>query len=64
MDGLEILQRIRERDGSMPVIMVTASGSRERAVQAVGLGAQAYILKPFDPTELEQVIEYWIRRAS
>ncbi|HKN85634.1 MAG TPA: response regulator [Nitrospiraceae bacterium] len=63
MDGLEILQRIRERDGRIPVIMVTASGSKERAVQAVGLGAQAYILKPFDPSELEHVIEYWIRRA-
>lgn len=63
MDGLEVLQQIRERDARMPVIMVTASGSKERAVQAVGLGAQAYILKPFDPTELEQVIEYWIGRA-
>jgi CheY-like chemotaxis protein len=63
MDGLEVLQQIRERDARMPVIMVTASGSKERAVQAVGIGAQAYILKPFDPTELEHVIEHWIRGA-
>ena len=62
MDGLEVLQRIREWNLSMPVIMVTASGSKERAVQAVGMGARAYILKPFDPVELQQVLEYWIGR--
>ena len=64
MDGLEVLQRIREWNLRMPVIMVTASGSKERAVQAVGMGAQAYILKPFDPAELQQVVEYWIGRTS
>ncbi len=63
MDGLGLLKRIRERDLRMPVIMMTASGSKERAVQAVGMGAQAYVLKPFDPTELQQILEYWIGRA-
>lgn len=64
MDGLELLQQIREHGARMPVIMVTASGSKERAVQAVGMGAQAYVLKPFDPIELQHVVEYWIGRTS
>ena len=64
MDGLEVLQRVRERKLRVPVIMVTASGTKARAVQAVGMGAQAYVLKPFDPAELQQVIEYWIGRTS
>lgn len=64
MDGLDVLQQIRDRDLRMPVIMVTASGSKERAVQAVSRGAQAYLLKPFDPMELQQVIQHWIGRTA
>ncbi|MBA2253204.1 MAG: response regulator [Nitrospirales bacterium] len=64
MDGLDVLQQVRDRDLHMPVIMVTASGSKERAVQAVSMGAQAYVLKPFDPLELQQVVEHWIGRTA
>jgi DNA-binding response OmpR family regulator len=41
--------------------MVTASGSKELAIRAVGMGAQAYLLKPFDVDELKQVADYWFR---
>lgn len=59
MDGLEVLRRIREQGLSVPVIMITASGSQELAVRAIGMGAQAYLLKPFDAAELEQVMHTW-----
>ena len=42
--------------------MITASGSRELAVQAIGMGAQAYLLKPFDAGELQTVMESWFQQ--
>lgn len=58
IDGLAVLRHIRERS-SMPIIMVTASGARDRAVQAVSVGAQDYLLKPFDAGQLREVVERW-----
>ena len=58
LDGLVILRQIRERS-SMPIIMVTASGTKDRAVQAVSMGAQDYVLKPFDAGQLREVVERW-----
>jgi CheY-like chemotaxis protein len=59
IDGLEVLQQIRESCSTIPVIMITASGSKERAIQAVAMGAQAYLLKPFDAARLKDVVERW-----
>ena len=59
IDGLGVLQQIREGRSSIPVVMVTASGSKERAVHAVAMGAQAYLLKPFDAARLKDVVERW-----
>lgn len=61
IDGLEVLKRIREIDQSVPVVMMTASGARDSAVQAIGIGAQAYLLKPFDADELQRVMDSWFR---
>jgi two-component system NtrC family response regulator len=48
MDGIELLERIKEKDTDLPVIMMTAHGTVEKAVQAMQKGAYNYILKPFD----------------
>lgn len=61
IDGLEVLKRIREIDQAVPVVMMTASGARDSAVQAIGSGAQAYLLKPFDADELQRVMDSWFR---
>ncbi len=58
LDGLAVLRQIRERS-SIPIIMVTASGAKDRAVQAVSIGAQDYLLKPFDAGQLREVVERW-----
>jgi signal transduction histidine kinase len=58
-DGLNLLKGIRLQDAEIPIIIMTASGSRELAVQAIGMGAQAYLLKPFDAGELHAVMERW-----
>jgi DNA-binding response OmpR family regulator len=52
MDGLEILKEIRKRDTQLPVILLTAYGSLQTALQALRLGATDYLLKPIDPEVL------------
>ncbi len=61
MDGLEVLRQIRRWDQQTPIVMVTASGSKDLAVRAIGMGAQAYLLKPFDTDELQRIADYWFR---
>ncbi|MCS6293871.1 MAG: response regulator [Nitrospira sp.] len=60
-NGLNLLKEIRLQDPEIPIIIMTASGSRELAVQAIGMGAQAYLLKPFDAGELHAVMECWFQ---
>ncbi|MBI5480554.1 MAG: sigma-54-dependent Fis family transcriptional regulator [Deltaproteobacteria bacterium] len=56
MDGMEGLQRCRERCPDVPVIMVTAHASVETAVEAMRHGAYDYIKKPFEPGEMELIV--------
>ncbi|MGE0084425.1 MAG: sigma-54-dependent transcriptional regulator [Desulfococcaceae bacterium] len=52
MDGIELLENIREKDPDLPVIMMTAYGTVEKAVDAMHKGAYTYILKPFENDSL------------
>ncbi len=52
MDGIELLERIKEKDSELPVLMMTAHGTVEKAVEAMQKGAYNYILKPFDNERL------------
>ena len=56
MDGMEFMERIKLRLPDIPVIMMTAFGSVERAVEAMRKGAFDYILKPFKNEELKLTI--------
>lgn len=56
MSGLELLQRIRESDPETQVIMITAFGSVETAVQAMTAGAFSYLSKPVNLDELLQLM--------
>jgi two-component system C4-dicarboxylate transport response regulator DctD len=47
MDGLELLERLKERKLSLPVIVMTAHGEVSLAVQALQAGATEFIEKPF-----------------
>ena len=51
-NGIEILQDIRERDAELPVIMITAYGTVENAVNAMQAGATNFIQKPWDNEKL------------
>ena len=52
MDGIELLEEIKKRDPELPVIMMTAYGTVDKAVEAMQKGAYSYILKPFDNKRL------------
>lgn len=57
MSGLEVLEKIKEIDEEIIVIMVTAHGGLETAVNAMRLGAYDYINKPFNLDEMAIVIK-------
>jgi len=52
MDGIELLENIKALDPDLPVIMMTAHGTIDKAVEAMQKGAYSYILKPFDNERL------------
>ncbi len=56
MDGLEFLQSVKRQNAAMPVVVMTAFGSVETAVEAMKAGASDYVLKPFSLTEMRMVI--------
>jgi DNA-binding NtrC family response regulator len=55
-DGLEVLRRARELDPELPVILMTAHGSVDTALQAMRDGAFDYVQKPFDNDELKALV--------
>jgi len=56
MDGLEFLQTVKRQNAALPVVVMTAFGSVETAVEAMKAGASDYVLKPFSLTEMRMVI--------
>jgi DNA-binding NtrC family response regulator len=77
MNGIELLRRIREFDPAIPVVIMTAYGTIEGAVEAVKLGAFDYLKKPVDleelklladrareTSQLKQELFYYRRRAA
>jgi DNA-binding NtrC family response regulator len=57
MDGMELQSRIHQIDPEIAVIMITAFGSVETAVQALKQGAFDYVTKPIDPDELSHLVQ-------
>ncbi len=55
-EGLDIFRRIREADPKLLVVLITAYGTAELAIQAMQMGAYDYVLKPFDVTKLKDTI--------
>jgi DNA-binding NtrC family response regulator len=56
LDGLKVLERIKENDPDQIVIMITATKTVKTAVEAMKLGAYDYVTKPFDVDELRLII--------
>jgi len=56
MNGLQLLRNLRERGEEVPVVMLTAHGTVESAVEAMKLGAVDYIIRPFEMETVELAV--------
>ena len=56
MDGLEFLQTVKRSNATLPVILMTAYGTVETAIEAMKAGASDYVLKPFSMEEIKLII--------
>ena len=61
LDGMGLLKRLSVDYPDVPVIMITAHGSVESAVEAVKLGAFDYVEKPFDQEQIRQIVAKALR---
>jgi DNA-binding NtrC family response regulator len=64
MEGTALLTRIRDTTPNMRKIIITGYPSLRNAIDALNRGADAYIIKPFDVTEILQIIEEQLRKQA
>lgn len=64
IDGFEVLRRLRARRSKVPVMMLTANDASQDLVKGLDLGADDYLTKPFQLSELEARVRALIRRAN
>ena len=57
MDGLDVLQTLREQEPAMPVVMLTTSREERDLVECLRNGAQGYLLKDMEPEELVSALD-------
>lgn len=64
MDGLDVLRSMRARQNKAAVMILTARGTPEERVRGLDLGADDYMIKPFDVSEFEARIRVLLRRHA
>ncbi len=62
MNGLQVIEKMKEMDIKTPIIMMSAYGTVPEAVEAMKLGAMDYLVKPFDIDELKMTLERIIQQ--
>jgi DNA-binding NtrC family response regulator len=62
IDGMQVLQHVKERHPDIDVIMMTGLSQIQTAVKAMKLGAFDYLSKPFDPDELKLIVDRALER--
>ncbi len=63
LTGVELLKKIQEHDSATPVILISGKGSEQDPEDLEALGAFAYVTKPFDLNEIEQVVERAVTKS-
>ena len=64
INGMEVIKRIKQRQPDMPVIMITGYASVPTAVEAMKIGADDYIPKPFKPDEILNAVHKAISKVN
>jgi sigma-B regulation protein RsbU (phosphoserine phosphatase) len=62
-EGLQLLKQARDIDASLPIVVMTAWGNIELAVEAMRTGAQSFVQKPWDNADLVQVLQREVERG-
>jgi len=62
LTGLDVLRELRKRRNETPVVMITAHGTVERAVQAMKEGAYDFITRPFEPDHITLIVQKALER--
>ncbi len=57
LTGVELLRRVQQTDSDTPIILISGKGSEEDPGDLIDLGAFAYVTKPFNLDEIEEVVE-------
>ena len=63
-DGLAVLRRLRAREDTLPVLILTARGSVQQRIDGLNSGADDYLVKPFDFDELQARLDAVLRRPA
>lgn len=64
IDGIQVLERVRALKPEMSIIMITAHGTVENAVEAMKLGAVDFLQKPFTPAEIRELVTTVLKRRA
>ncbi len=56
INGMDILRKIRQKDNKTKIIFISAHSDSQNLISAINLGISAYIVKPYNPKELKEVI--------
>lgn len=64
LDGLELLRIAKDIDPHLSVVLITGFGTMEDAIRAIRLGAQGFLMKPFEPDELRATVEDNLSRRT
>lgn len=56
MNGLSFLEKVREKNTELPIVMITTEAEKQNVVTAIKAGANNYIVKPFTPDVLQEKI--------
>ncbi|MEB0040022.1 MULTISPECIES: response regulator [unclassified Pseudomonas] len=64
LDGLEVLRRLRHSGSNLPVLILTAHDATEDRIAGLDIGADDYLVKPFDVSELKARLRALLRRSA
>ncbi|WP_163773858.1 response regulator, partial [Proteus mirabilis] len=64
IDGIEVLRRLRKAGSKTPVLVLSARDAVADRITGLDHGADDYLMKPFDPDEMEARIRALLRRAA
>jgi DNA-binding NtrC family response regulator len=63
-DGLELVAKLRATQPKLPIILITAHGTTETAIEAIKLGAYEYLVKPFEADELLNLVHTAVAQSQ